>query len=224
MGLHLASCGAVVSSARSVISDRAAVPSHPGRCADGLMCGEMSREQSLAPSLSACAASSLLSVYLSRPPLPSFSSLSLHLPHLSLSPPFSLHASFSSPPLCAPLPPPRGGCVLGLQSLCHGGRGTRREARQNELTETSKPISGLCYRKICPFTLRRAGRRADVGRVMGRCFCFGGATGQHLHTDRLRSSQTDLLFLFLKARRKERQQLLFEAKFSPEQMNQKSGS
>lgn len=105
MGLHLASCGAAVSSARSVISDGAAVPSHPGRRADGLMCGEMSREQSLAPSLSACAASSLLSVYLSRPPLPSFSSLSLHLPHLSLSPPFSLHASFSSPPLCAPLPP-----------------------------------------------------------------------------------------------------------------------
>lgn len=43
-----------VSRARSVISDGAAAPSHPGRRADGLMCGEMSREQSLAPSLPAC--------------------------------------------------------------------------------------------------------------------------------------------------------------------------
>lgn len=127
-----------------------------------------------------------------------------------------------SPVMCPSSP--CGGCVLGLQSLCRGCRGTRREARRNELTETSKPISGLCYRKICPFTLRCAGRRADVGRVMGRCFCFGGATGQHLHTERLRSSQTDLLFLFLKARRKERQQHLFVAKFCPEQMNQKSSS
>lgn len=168
MGLHLASCGEAVSSARSVISDGAVVLSHPGRRADGLMCGEMSREQSLSPSLSACAASFPLSVYLSQPPLPSISSLSLHLPHLSLSPPFSLHASLSSPPLC-PVSP-RGGCVLGLQSLHCGSRGTRQEARQNELTETLKPISGLCYRKICLFTLRCAGMRADGVPVAGRCF------------------------------------------------------
>lgn len=168
MGLHLASRGEVVSSARSVISDGAAVPSHPGRRADGLMCGEMSREQSLSPSVSACAASFPLSVYLSQPPLPSISSLSLHLPHLSLSPPSSLHASLSSPPLYPRSP--RGGCVLGLQSLHRGSRGTRQEARQNELTETPKPISGLRYRKICLFTLRRTGRRADGGPVVGRSF------------------------------------------------------
>lgn len=207
MGLHLASCGAGVSLARSVISDRAVVPSHPGRCTDGLMCGEMSREQSFSPSLSPplrlslCLSTSPCFLFTSfcfpLPSLPSFSSLSLHLLYLSLSAP-TLHASSSSipclppslflpslcsppPPLISPLPPVvtvSWGCRVSC--LCSGSRGTRREARRNELTETQEPISGLCYRKICPFTLRRAARRADGGArdvaegTRTLCFCFGG--------------------------------------------------
>lgn len=110
MGLHLASRGVRVSLAHSVISARVAVASHPGRRADGLMCGEMSREQSVA----ACVASSLLSVYLS----PSFSSPSLHLLHLSLSPPIPIMHLF---------PPPVVAVSWGLQSLAVKG-GTRQEA------------------------------------------------------------------------------------------------
>lgn len=149
----------------------------------------------LPPSLSVCVDFSLLSVYLfllPLPSLPSFSSRSLHLLYLSLSPslPF-MHLFFLSIPFFThpffPLPFPPSvstpsplryipsspvvtvswGCRVS--SLCSGSRGTRREARRNELTETQEPISGLCYRKICPFTLRRAARRADGGRVMGRC-------------------------------------------------------
>ncbi|KAK5875395.1 hypothetical protein CesoFtcFv8_027876 [Champsocephalus esox] len=80
---------------------------------------------------------------------------------------------FSSPPLAPHIPySPRGDCVLGLRSLesvprqwgdSAGGPGER-----NELTETQEPISGLCYRKICPFTLRRTARRALEGG-MRRC-------------------------------------------------------
>lgn len=99
MGLSLASCGAGVSSAHSLISAGAAAASHPGRRADGLMCGEMSREQSV----TACVTSSLLSVYLS----PSFSSPSLHLLHLSLFPPF---------PSCISFPPPWRSCPGAAES------------------------------------------------------------------------------------------------------------
>lgn len=200
MGLHLASCGAGVSLARSVISDRAVVPSHPGRCTDGLMCGEMSREQSFSPSLSSPLCLSLClstspcflftsfcfpsprsllshlcpfifstSHYLPLPFMHLFSSItffthppSLFLPSLCFPPP--------PPPLISPLPPVvtvSWGCRVS--SLCSGSRGTRWEAQRNELIETQEPISGLCYRKICPFTLRRAARRADGGPVMGRC-------------------------------------------------------
>lgn len=148
------------------------------------------------PSLAVCVGFSLLSVYLFLPPLPSlpsFSSPSLHLLYLSLSPPpsvpsvrllpstpsFTRPASLFLPSLCFhPLSPvisplsPRGDCVLGAAEprVCmaaEGGLGGR--PRRNELAETQEPISGLCYRKICPFTLRRAARRADGGRVMGRC-------------------------------------------------------
>ncbi|KAI9532000.1 hypothetical protein NQZ68_036362 [Dissostichus eleginoides] len=91
------------------------------------------------------------------------------------------------PPLAPHIPySPRGDCVLGLRSLesvprqwgdSAGGPGER-----NELTETQEPISGLCYRKICPFTLRRTARRADGGRDgemlqkehTTSAFCFGG--------------------------------------------------
>lgn len=137
MGLHLASCGAGVSLARSVISDGAVVPSHPGRCTDGLMCGEMSREQSFSPSLSSplgrsqCVSTSSCFLFTSScSPLPSFSfsSPSLHLLYLSLSPLFPfMHLPPSIPFFSQPaslFPPsvftpssPRGDCVLGLQSL-----------------------------------------------------------------------------------------------------------
>lgn len=134
MGLHLASCGAGVSLARSVISDRAVVPSHPGRSTDGLMCGEMSREQSFSPSPSSTPPHpvslfvSVLSVYLFLLSLPSFSCLSLHLllpliifPHLHCSlfvhPPPTHHHNHHHLPLISPSPSPCGGCVLGLRRL-----------------------------------------------------------------------------------------------------------
>lgn len=190
MGLHLASCGAGVSLARSVISDRAVVPSHPGRCTDGLMCGEMSREQSFSPSLSSHPPVSLC---LSTSPCFLFTSFCFPSPRSPLShvcpfifstshyhPP-TLHASFSSllfsialpspPSIPTPFFPPvvtvSWGCKVS--SPCSGSRKTRQEARRNELTETQEHISGFCYRKIYPFTLCRAARRADGGRVMGRC-------------------------------------------------------
>lgn len=143
MGLHLASCGAGVSLARSVISDRAVVPSHPGRRTDGLMCGEMSREQSFSPSLSSPLR---LSFRASTSPCFLFTSLCLPPPLRSLLShlcPFISSTSHYLPPphpscillqptLCCypPLLPPvvtvswgcRGSC------LCSGGRGTRREA------------------------------------------------------------------------------------------------
>lgn len=78
------------------------------------------------------------------------------------------HLSLSPLPFHAPPPTTtttRGGHVLGLQSLLGSGRGTRREAWRTELTETPQPISGLCYRKICPFTPHHA----DGGRGL----CFG---------------------------------------------------
>lgn len=144
MGLHLASCGAGVSLARSVISDRAVVPSHPGRCTDGLMCGEMSREQSFSPSLSSplrlslCVSTSPCFLFTSfcfpspRSLLshlcPFISSTSHYLPlpfmhlfPLSFSSP-TLHLSSFPPSVSTPSPPlyplfPCGDCVLGLQSL-----------------------------------------------------------------------------------------------------------
>lgn len=95
--------------------------------------------------------------------------------------PPTLHASFSSllfsialpspPSIPTPFFPPvvtvSWGCKVSFP--CSGSRKTRQEARRNELTETQEHISGLCYRKIYPFTLCRAARRADGGRVMGRC-------------------------------------------------------
>lgn len=115
----MASCGAGVSLARSVISDRAAVQSHPGRRADGLMCGEMSREQSF---------SSPDSPYPNASPPPTSpcflftSRLPLHLPYLLLSP-LRIFSSIS-PPLVSPLsrsPPPRWLCPGAAEvRLLHG--------------------------------------------------------------------------------------------------------
>lgn len=129
MGLHLASCGAGVSLARSVISDRAVVPSHPGRRTDGLMCGEMSREQSFSPSLSsplrlsfrASTSPCFLFTSLCLPP-PLRSLLSHLCPFISstshyLPPPPFMHPSSTHPLLLPPSPSPRGDCVLGLQRL-----------------------------------------------------------------------------------------------------------
>lgn len=114
-------------------------------------------------------------------PLPA--SPSLHLLHLSLSPPFPSCISFLSP---------RCGCVLGLQSLCRGGRGTRREARRNELTETPKAHLKLVLLENLPVHAPPRRWWAHDGEVV----CFGGvlhhgshrAAGvfEYLHSERLR--------------------------------------
>lgn len=57
---------------------------------------------------------------------------------------YSLHSHHAS------LSRPRGGRVPGLRSLLVKGGLCRR------LSQLLKPISGLRYRKICPFTLRHA--------------------------------------------------------------------
>ena len=79
---------------------RAVVPCHPGCQADGLMCGEMSREQSLFPALTL---SLLLSLLLSLVSLPSLS-FSFFF-YLSLPLPLSSPLSSSALPLSA--------CFLG---------------------------------------------------------------------------------------------------------------
>lgn len=132
-----------MSLARSVISDGAAVPSHPGRRTDGLMCGEMSREQSLSsttalappttpPFVSLRVCRLLLAFCLplsASPPLAAFFLISV--PSSSLPLIICPYPScISLPSLCFYPPPiPRGDCVLGLQSLesvqrqCRGGGG-----------------------------------------------------------------------------------------------------
>lgn len=147
MGLHLTSCGAGVSLARSVISDGAAVPSHPGCCADGLMCGEMSRKQSFSLSTNPPP----LSVVLFTSVCPFIASTFHYVPLLSVFTPSRLLIS----PLFHP-PVATASWGLGL-----GGR-----PQQNKLTEMQGRISGLCYRKICPFALCRAARRTNGGCVM----------------------------------------------------------
>lgn len=151
MGLHLTSCGAGVSLARSVISDGAVVPSHPGRCADGLMCGEMSRKQSFSLSTNPPP----LSVVLFTSVCPFIVSTFQYLPVLSIFTPSRLLIS----PLFHPSPP---------VATASWGLGLGRRPQQNKLAEMQGRISGLCYRKICPFALCRAARRANGGCVMER--------------------------------------------------------
>lgn len=106
------------------------------------MCGEMSREQSLSLFSVAPSLFRLLSFSLS----PSLYPLPL-LPSLTLS--------------------PLRGCVLGLRIEWHLGAVTVESSvgdRGNELTEMQELISGLCYQKICPFTLGRVLRHTDEKR------------------------------------------------------------
>lgn len=112
-----ASCSVGVSSAHSLISAAAVVAvmvavasSHPGRRADGLMCGEMSREQSVA----ACGLHPALCL-----PLAFFLISVLHYSLLSH------HASV----------PPWRSCPGGCQSA--GWRGLGRSSAQARLTVKS---------------------------------------------------------------------------------------